>query len=146
MSNSDSGLDAMTAKPAKTTSATPSHQNLQGWSADSSDPVALHAAIELAFNYRGDVTIVRKSSREPIEGYVFDRRGNDSATGPLLRLIPKGTEDRVTVPISDIAALRFTGKDTASGKSFESWVKKYAQKKLAGEAANIDADPSEDGG
>jgi hypothetical protein len=37
------------------------------------------------------------------------------------------------IPYSDIAALAFTGRDTAAGKSWEAWVKKYMEKKAAGE-------------
>jgi hypothetical protein len=37
------------------------------------------------------------------------------------------------VAYSDIAALAFTGRDTAAGKSFEAWMKKYWEKKAAGE-------------
>ena len=33
----------------------------------------------------------------------------------------------------DIASLAFSGRDTAAGKSFEAWMKKYAEKKAAGE-------------
>ena len=40
----------------------------------------------------------------------------------------------------DIAQLAFTGKDTAAGKSFETWVKKYQEKKAAGEK-NIGLEP-----
>jgi hypothetical protein len=79
---------------------------------------------------------------EKIEGYIFDRR-NDGATLAEcnLRLIPKGRAEKIRVPYSDIAALAFTGKDTAAGKSFEAWVKKYRQKKAAGETnIGIDAE------
>ena len=34
---------------------------------------------------------------------------------------------------ADIAALAFTGRDTAAGRSWEAWMKKYAEKKAAGE-------------
>ncbi len=33
----------------------------------------------------------------------------------------------------DIAALAFTGRDTAAGKSWEAWVGKYWEKKASGE-------------
>jgi hypothetical protein len=38
------------------------------------------------------------------------------------------------IAYSDIAALAFSGRDTAAGKSWEAWVGKYWQKKTAGEA------------
>jgi len=37
------------------------------------------------------------------------------------------------VPYAEIAALAFTGRDTAAGKSYEAWVRKYREKKAAGE-------------
>ena len=42
--------------------------------------------------------------------------------------------------IASIKSLAFTGKDAASGKSWESWIRRYAEKKLAGEAANIESE------
>ena len=34
---------------------------------------------------------------------------------------------------------------TAAGKSFETWVKKFVSRKLAGESASIESEPLEDG-
>ena len=49
-----------------------------------------------------------------------------------------------SIAYSDIAALAFTGKDTAAGKSFEAWVKKYQAKKAAGEKnIGIESEPLE---
>ena len=113
---------------------------LHGHRADASNPDALREALELAFNYRGDVTIIRASDGCTVNGYIFDRR-TDRATGELIvRVIPKNSDDRIAIPFSDIASLHFSGKDTASGKSFETWIKKYAEKKLAGEKASIESE------
>ncbi len=88
----------------------------------------LLAAIEKAFDYRGDVTIKTTDGRS-IEGYVFDRRPGES-----VRLLPKdGGGSKLTVPYADIADLEFTGRDTAAGKSWEAWMKKYRERKAAGE-------------
>ncbi len=38
-------------------------------------------------------------------------------------------------PYANIAALSFTGKDTAAGKSWEAWVRKYWKKKATGDGA-----------
>lgn len=130
----------MTAKPAKTPA--PGGENLQGWCVDASDAALLREAIELAFNYRGDVAISRACG-ETVEGYLFDRH-NDSVTHELIvRLIPKNSDERVSIRFSEIASLAFTGRDTASGKSFENWIRKYAQKKLAGESASIESESLE---
>jgi hypothetical protein len=44
----------------------------------------------------------------------------------------------VSVQYSDIAALAFSGRDTAAGKSWEAWVRKYWEKKAAGESPAIE--------
>jgi hypothetical protein len=44
------------------------------------------------------------------------------------------------VRYADIAALNFSGRDTAAGKTFDAWVKKYMEKKAAGET-NIQITP-----
>lgn len=111
---------------------------------DDSDPKRLREAIEAAFDYRGDVTITRRSTGESIEGYVFDRAETGAPDKLVLRLIPTNSDERITIPFGDIAALAFTGKDTAAGKSFENWVKRYAQRKLAGKPAEIESEPLED--
>ncbi len=46
----------------------------------------------------------------------------------------------MNVAYADIAALAFTGRDTAAGKTFEAWVAKYWAKKAAGEK-NIQIEP-----
>jgi hypothetical protein len=87
------------------------------------------------------VTITLKSG-EKIEGYLYDRKSGKTLTDSLARVMPKDKPGRMNVPYSDIAALAFTGKDTAAGKSFEAWVKKYQEKKAAGETdIGIDAEP-----
>lgn len=105
------------------------------------DPQVVGKALDLAFDYRGDVTIRRESTGESIEGFVFDRRVNATWADSTVRIIPTNGGPRLTIPYDDIAEVRFTGRDTAAGKSFETWVKKYVQKKLSGEAANIESEP-----
>ena len=46
---------------------------LQGLEATDADRAALMAALEQAFDYRGDVTITRRSG-DTVAGYIFDRR------------------------------------------------------------------------
>jgi len=66
----------------------------------------------------------------------------------VIRLIPspvKGapastTVERVNIPYSNVAGLKFSGRDTAAGKTFDAWVKKYWEKKAAGET-NIQIAP-----
>jgi hypothetical protein len=109
------------------------HENLQGWIPSLATEQEIRDAFEKAFDYRGDLTITLKNG-EKVEGYLFDRT-NDGATLSecFVRVKPKDRADKIKIPYSDIAALAFTGKDTAAGKSFEAWVKKYWEKKSAGE-------------
>ena len=48
--------------------------------------------------------------------------------------------ERPAIPYSEIAAIAFTGRDTAAGKSYEAWVKKYWEKRAKGEK-NISIEP-----
>jgi hypothetical protein len=58
--------------------------------------------------------------------------------------LPKNGSGRLKIAYSDIAALAFTGRDTAAGRSWEAWVKKYWEKKdSGGEAASLVPDTAE---
>ena len=94
--------------------------------------------MEAIVDYRGDATVTRRSTGESIVGYIFDCAYRDDRVRAAVRLLPEDGSRRVTVPLHDVAAIELTGRDTAEGKSFETWVKKYVEKKLAGEPANID--------
>ena len=109
------------------------HENLEGWIPALASESEIREALEKAFDYRGDLTVTLKNG-DKLEGYLFDRR-NDGATLAecYARMIPKGGREKIRISYSDVAALAFTGKDTAAGKSFAAWVKKYNQKKAAGE-------------
>jgi hypothetical protein len=105
---------------------------MEGWTPDLATPEELRAALDTAFNYRGDVTITRKDGSK-IEGYIFDRRTGAKLESSCVRVMPKDTDEKLSIAYSDIAALAFTGRDTAAGKSWEAWVKKYWEKRAAGE-------------
>jgi hypothetical protein len=57
-----------------------------------------------------------------------------------VRLLPRGGGEKQSIAYADIARLEFTGRDTAEGKSWETWVKKYTERKRAGET-NIRLEP-----
>jgi hypothetical protein len=115
------------------------HEQLEGWIPQLATDEEIHIALEKAFDYRGDVTITRKDGTK-IEGYLFDRRTGPTLKDSLVRLYPKTSTEKVSISYADIAALAFTGRDTAAGKSWEAWMKKYAAKKAAGET-NIALEP-----
>jgi hypothetical protein len=108
------------------------HENLEGQVFHSASDEELRTALEKAFDYRGDVTIQRKDGSQ-VEGYVFDRRTGSTLADSFVRLFPKERPEKIAIPYSDIAGLAFTGRDTAAGKSWAAWVKKYWEKKAAGE-------------
>jgi hypothetical protein len=108
------------------------HERLEGWIPELASDEELRLALEKAFDYRGDVTITRKDGSK-IEGYLFDRRTGASLKESLVRLYPKNSDEKISISYAEIAALAFTGRDTAAGKSWEAWMKKYAEKKAAGE-------------
>lgn len=115
-------------------------EQLEGWIPSLATEAEIYAAFEKAFDYRGDVTLTLKDGRI-INGYVFDRRSGATLADSAVRVIPANgpangpsTErTKLTIPYAEIAALAFTGRDTAAGKSFEAWVRKYWEKKAAGE-------------
>jgi hypothetical protein len=115
------------------------HENLEAWIPQLATDEEIRAALEKAFDYRGDVTITCKDGSK-IEGYLFDRRTAATLKDSVVRLIPKDAKEKLSISYADIAALAFTGRDTAAGKSWEAWMKKYAQKKAAGEI-NIALEP-----
>jgi hypothetical protein len=108
------------------------HEQLEGWIPQLASEEELRQALEKAFDYRGDITITLKDGSK-VEGYLFDRRGGTTLKDSVVRLYPKNSNEKISIPYSDIAALAFTGRDTAAGKSWEAWMKKYAEKKAAGE-------------
>jgi hypothetical protein len=114
-------------------------EQLEGWIPELASEADVREALEKAFDYRGDITITRKDGGK-VEGYIFDRRNGKSLADSYVRVIPTGERTKVMVPYADIAALAFTGRDTAAGKTFEAWVKKYWEKKAAGEK-NIQIEP-----
>jgi hypothetical protein len=108
------------------------HEQLEGWIPQLASDDEIRAALEKAFDYRGDITITRKDGSK-VEGYVFNRRSARTLKDSIVRLYPKDSNQKISVSCADIAALAFTGRDTAAGRSWEAWMKKYAEKKAAGE-------------
>jgi hypothetical protein len=116
-----------------------SHQQLEGWIPQLANEEEIRQALEKAFDYRGDVVITRKDGNG-VEGYIFDRRTGSSLADSFVRVIPTGKREKLSIAYSDIAALKFSDRDPAAGKSFEAWVRKYWEKRAAGEK-NIQISP-----
>ncbi len=114
-----------------------SHEKLQGWVPPLATEEEIRVALEKAFDYRGDITLTRKNG-SVVEGYLYDRKLGRTLADSRVRILPADGSPRISIAYTDIAALNFSGRDTAAGKSWEAWVRKYWEKKKAGEAAAIE--------
>jgi len=108
------------------------HEDLEGWVPTLATDAELRDALEKALDYRGDVTLTLKSG-EKIEAFIFDcKNGATLAESSARYYTPAAPENR-KVCFAEIARIEFTGKDRAAGKHWEDWVKKYNERKAAGE-------------
>jgi hypothetical protein len=114
-------------------------EQLEGWVPELASDAEVRDALEKAFDYRGDITITRRDGSQ-VQGYLYDRRTGATLGDSIVRLMPNDGGSRINIAYADIIALAFTGRDTAAGKTFEAWVKKYWDKKAAGEK-NIQIEP-----
>jgi hypothetical protein len=114
-------------------------EQLEGWVPELATEDELREALEKAFDYRGDITVTRKDGSQ-VQGYLFDRRTGSTLANSFVRIIPINEKSKLNIAYSEIAALAFTGRDNAAGKTFDAWVKKYWEKKAAGEK-NIQIEP-----
>ncbi len=113
-------------------------EELQGWVPGLASAEEIRVALEKAFHYRGDITITRKDGTTE-EGYIFDRRPGSTLEASAVRLL-KASGEKLSISYADIARLAFSGRDTASGKSWEAWVNKYMKAKASGEKFGIEPD------
>ena len=108
------------------------HESVEGWVPDVAAESELRVALEKAFDYRGDVAITKKDGSK-IDGYIFDRISGPDLESSFVRLLPRDSNQRVKISYAEIAALAFSGRDPAAGKSWEAWVRKYWEKRCSGE-------------
>ena len=141
-------MSSMTQEAAKTVqvnademeiAAGREREQLEGWVPELAGEDEVRKALEKAFDYRGDITLTSKDGSK-VEGYLYDRRTGATLADSYVRIIPVNEKTRLNVAYSEIAALAFTGRDNAAGKTFDAWVKKYWEKKAAGEK-NIQIEP-----
>ena len=114
-------------------------EQLEGWVPELASDAEVRGALEKAFDYRGDITITRKDGSQ-VQGYLFDRRTGATLADSMVRVMPSDGSGRVSIAYAEVAVLAFTGRDSAAGKSFDAWVKRYWEKKAAGEK-NIQIEP-----
>jgi hypothetical protein len=100
--------------------------SLEGWVPEIGAACPLIQVVELAFDYRGNTTVVKTNGTE-IEGYIFNR--NADAPQPFVQLFDATGDGPITIPYAEIRTIRFTGKDTAAGNSYEAWLRHREQDK-----------------
>ena len=107
-------------------------RNLEGWVPPLASDADLHRALEMAFDYRGNVTLTLKSG-ERIEAYIFNRQTGAALADSHVQYFAPGASEKRSVCYAEIARIEFSGKDCAAGKQWEDWVRKYNERKAAGE-------------
>src|SRR5207248_964948 len=84
------------------------HENLEGWIPTLASEDDIRAALEKAFDFRGDLTVTLKDGSK-IEGYIFDRHTDaKSLSASYVRLFPKDRDEKLKISYADIARLEFT--------------------------------------
>lgn len=111
-------------------------KSLEGWAPTLDDNLGIEEVIELAFDYRGNTTIV-KTDGSAVEGYIFNRAVGGRE--PFLEYFDKSGGGPFTLAYSQVANVEFTGKDTAAGKSWEAWQRRKAEAK-AREQSRMEAE------
>jgi hypothetical protein len=114
------------------------HEDLEGWVPKLATDADLRDALEKALDYRGDVTLTLKSGErgeapEKIEAFIFDCKNGPTLAESWVRYYTPSAPEKRKVSYAEIARLEFSGKDRAAGKHWEDWVKKYNERKAAGE-------------
>lgn len=98
---------------------TEAEPSLEGWAPEPSEALPLARIVDLAFDYRGNTTVVRRDGTE-IEGYVFNR--NADVAEPYLELFDTEGRGPIRIPYAEVRTIRFTGRDTAAGRSYAAWL------------------------
>ena len=101
-------------------------KTLEGWAPEPAADLPLARIVELAFDYRGNTTVVKRDGTE-LHGYVFNRDAD--APVPYLEMFDTDGGGPHRLPYGEVRTIHFTGKDTAAGKSYAAWLaRKRAEK------------------
>ena len=95
-------------------------ETLEGWAPEIGRGITLEEVIERAFDYRGNVTVI-KADGARLEGYVFNR--NRDVEVPFIQVFDRSGAGPFDIPYADIRTILFTGKDPAAGNSYAAWLR-----------------------
>jgi hypothetical protein len=110
-------------------------ESLEGWVPVLGPDLTLAEVIELAFDYRGDITVV-KADGARVVGYVFNR--DAAARQPFIQMFDQAGDGPITIAYAEIATIAFTGRDTAAGSSWKAWLERKARERTAGSSPHPD--------
>jgi len=99
-------------------------ESLEGWVPEISEALPLARVIDLAFDYRGNTTVVLADGTD-IHGYVFNRDAD--AAEPFIQMFDAAGAGPSTIRYAEIRTIRFTGKDTAAGNSYAAWLRRRSE-------------------
>ena len=94
--------------------------SLEGWTPEADGDVPLHEIVERAFDYRGNITVVKTDGSETV-GYLFNR--NRETAVPFVQMFDVNGAGPYTISYLEIRTIRFTGRDTAAGQSYAAWLR-----------------------
>jgi transcriptional antiterminator Rof (Rho-off) len=98
--------------------------SLRGSTFQPANEQELHDAVDVAFDYRGDVTITLKDGTQ-LTCFVANRMPHKKK----LTYFVKGQDAPQDLDYDAIAAIALTGEDPADGKSWEAWMSKKAEER-----------------
>lgn len=101
-------------------------KSLEGWVPELGEDLTLAQVIDMAFDYRGNTTVVKSDGTELV-GYIFNR--DAEAQQPYIQMFDEKGDGPIKILYVDIANIKFTGRDTAAGKSWAAWVRRKEKEK-----------------
>lgn len=110
--------------------------SLEGWTPEVGGELSLAQIVDLAFDYRGNVTLLMRDGTEQV-GFVSNR----DARAAELQIFDEEGNGPLTIHYAEIRTIRFSGRDTAAGTSWKAWVERREAAKRAGAVSASDPDP-----
>jgi len=94
------------------------HEALEGWIPTLASDDDIKAALEKAFDFRGDVALTLKSG-EKIEAYIFNRSTGATLSDSWVQFFSPNSPDKRKLPYAEIARLEFgkTAPPASTGKT-----------------------------
>jgi hypothetical protein len=111
-------------------------KSIQGWTPVMDGDMTVERLIDLAFDYRGNTTLVLTDGTE-VTGYVFNR--NKSGPEPFLQYFDEQGNGPFKLLYHQIKTIRFTGKDMAAGNSYAAYMERKHRQKESGVRAPLNA-------